>query len=125
MYETIDFVETEMSEITPKQYTQQIAFAIAKSFVFEVQAKGLHVRQAILFGSYAHNEQDELSDINLALVADEFQDEQFSCNRLIRDIKIKKPYFDIKTHTYSTAEFKRGGTGLIDEEIKQKGIVIL
>ncbi len=83
------------------------------------------MRHAILFGSYARNEQNELSDIDLALFADEFQGVRFWDNRLIQDIKIQKPYFDIETHTYNTAEFERGDNGFIDEEIKQKGIVIL
>ncbi len=85
----------------------------------------MHVRHAILFGSYARNEQNELSDIDLALFADEFQGVRFWDNRLIQDIKIQKPYFDIETHTYNTDEFERGDNGFIDEEIKPKGIVIL
>lgn len=125
MYTTIHSDDIETSQRTEKQLTQQIAFALAKAFVFEVQAKGLHLRQAIIFGSYAHNEQNELSNIDLALVADEFQGERVLDNRLIQDIKIKKPYFDIHTHTYSTAEFKRGDNGFIDDEIKSKGIVLL
>ena len=125
MYATIHSVDTETSQGTHEQHTQQIAFALAKSFVFEVQAKGLHLRQAILFGSYASNEQNELSDIELALVADEFQGVRFLDNRLIQDIKIKKSYFDIQTHTYNTAEFARGDNSFIDEKIKPKGIVII
>ncbi len=108
-----------------KQLTQQAAIALAEQFVAEVIQNGLHVRRAILFGSYAKNEQHELSDIDLALVADEFENNRFENNRLIQDIKIKKPYFDIETHTYNTAYFERGDNGFIDEEIKPKGIVIL
>lgn len=125
MYTTIHTVNTGTSRGTQKQLTQQAAITLAKEFVFEVQAKGLHVRHAILFGSYARNEQNELSDIDLALFADEFQGVRFWDNRLIQDIKIQKPYFDIETHTYNTDEFERGDNGFIDEEIKPKGIVIL
>lgn len=85
----------------------------------------MHIRHAILFGSFARNEQNELSDIDLALFADEFQNIRFLDNRLIQDIKIKKPYIDIETHTYNTADFESGDNGFIDEEIKPKGIVIL
>jgi uncharacterized protein len=125
MYATIHAGNTGTSYRTPKQFTQQTAIALAKQFVFEVQATGLHVRHAILFGSFAQNQQNELSDIDLALVADEFEGIRFLDNRLIQDIKIKKPYFDIEIHTYNTAEFERGDNGFIDEEIKPKGIVIL
>lgn len=115
----------DYSRGTQKQLTQQATITLAKAFVLEVQAKGLHVRHAILFGSYARNEQNELSDIDLALFADEFQGVRFWDNRLIQDIKIKRPYYDIETHTYNTADFERGDNGFIDEEIKPKGIVIL
>ncbi len=125
MYTTIHAGNTATSQGTQKQLTQQAAIALAKAFISEVQAKGLHVRHAILFGSYARNEQNELSDIDLALVADEFQGVRFLDNRLIQDIKIKRPYYDIETHTYNTSEFERGDNGFIDEEIKPKGIVIL
>ena len=111
--------------IIEKQLTQQAAIALAKQFITEVQAKGLHVRHAILFGSFAQNQQHELSDIDLALAADEFQTHRFLDNRLIQDIKIKKPYFDIETHTFNTAEFERGDNAFVDEEIKAKGIVII
>ena len=91
----------------------------------EVEAKGLHIRHAILFGSYARNEQHEWSDIDIALSADEFQGIRFWDNRLIQDIKTKKMYRDIETHTYSVVDFENGDDGFIEQEIKGKGIIIL
>ena len=125
MYATIHAGDTRASRGTQKQLTQQAAIALAKQFIAEVQAKGIHLRHAILFGSFAQNQQTELSDIDLALAADEFQTHRFLDNRLIQDIKIKKPYFDIETHTFNTADFERGDNGFMDEEIKAKGIVII
>lgn len=125
MYATIHTGNTRTGQGTQRQLTQQAAISLVKQFIKEVQAKGLHIRHAILFGSFARNEQNELSDIDLALFADEFQSIRFLDNRLIQDIKIKKPYIDIETHTYNTADFESGDNGFIDEEIKPKGIVIL
>ena len=125
MYATIHAEDTRTSRRTQKQLTQQAAITLVKQFIAEVQAKGLYVRHAILFGSFAQNQQNELSDIDLALAADEFQTHRFLDNRLIQDIKIKKPYFDIETHTFSTADFERSDNGFIDEEIKAKGIVVI
>lgn len=125
MYATIHTGNRGTSQGTQKQLTQQDAIILVKQFLTEIRAKGLHVQHAILFGSYARNEQHEFSDIDLALAADEFQSSRFLDNRLIQDIKIKKPYFDIETHTYNTADFESGNNGFLEEEIKQKGIVIL
>jgi predicted nucleotidyltransferase len=43
-----------------------------KDFVSIVDSCGIPLRRAILFGSYARNKQTKYSDIDLALVADEF-----------------------------------------------------
>ena len=125
MYATIHSNTAEMSRNTQKQLTQQSAVALAQQFVGELQAKGLHVKRAILFGSYARNEQHEWSDIDLALSADEFQGIRFYDNRLIQDIKTKKIYADIETHTYCIADFEGGEDGFVEQEIKGKGIVIV
>ena len=125
MHTTIHSNIAGKSRGTQKQLNQQSAIALAKRFIAEVQAKGLHVRHAILFGSFAKNEQHEWSDIDLALSADEFQGIRFSDNRLIQDIKTKKIYCDIETHTYSVADFDSHEDGFVEQEIKPKGIVIL
>jgi uncharacterized protein len=97
---------------------------LAKQFVEEVKTTGLHVRYAILFGSYARNEQHQWSDIDIALVADEFQSFPLLDSQLFKDIRIKKPYLSIEYHTYNTEYFEKGDA-FIDEEIKPKGITIL
>ena len=125
MHTTIHANTAGTSQGTQKQLNQQAAIALAKRFIAEIQAKGLHVRHAILFGSYARNEQHKWSDIDIALSADEFQGIRFLDNRLIQDIKTKRVYSDIETHTYNIIEFEGGDNGFLDEEIKQKGIVIL
>ena len=124
MYATIHGNIAGTSQGTQKQLNQQSAIALAKRFIAEVQAKGLHVRHAILFGSYARNEQHEWSDIDIALSADEFEGVRFFDNRLIQDIKTKKIYSDIETHTYNIADFEGDEDGFLEQEIKGKGIVI-
>ena len=41
-------------------------------FAAEVNACGVNLKRVILFGSYASNTQKKYSDIDVALVADEF-----------------------------------------------------
>jgi predicted nucleotidyltransferase len=105
--------------------TQSTALKIAKKFVAEVQAKGLHVRTAILFGSYARNKAHKWSDIDLAISADEFGGGRVIDLRLYADIILSnKDYTPLELHTYNTAYFQEGDP-FINEEIKPKGIVIL
>ena len=124
MHTTIHSNITEPSQRTSERLTQQAAITLVKQFIKEVQATGLHLRHAILFGSFAKNEQHEWSDIDLALSADEFEGNRFFDNRLIQDIKTKEIYCDIETHTYSIADFESGEDGFVEQEIKAKGIVI-
>lgn len=107
-----------------ERFSQQAALELAKQFVEEVKTKGFHVRHAILFGSYARNEQHEWSDIDVALVADEFQSFPLLDSQLFKDIRIKKPYLAIESHTYNTDYFEKGDA-FINEEIKPKGINII
>ena len=43
-----------------------------KDFAAQVNLCGVHLKRVILYGSYARNEQTKYSDIDVALVADEF-----------------------------------------------------
>ncbi len=52
--------------------TQQLALAEVQAFVTDLHELGIHPQQVILFGSFARNEQREWSDIDLAIVAEEF-----------------------------------------------------
>ena len=115
---------TKKSTSTQRRFSQQAALELAKQFVEEVKTKGLHLRRAILFGSYARNEQHEWSDIDIALVADEFQSFTLLDSQLFKDIRIKKPYLSIESHTFNTDYFEKGDA-FIDEEIKPKGISLL
>jgi predicted nucleotidyltransferase len=63
----------------------------------------LHLQQVWLFGSYARNEQQEYSDIDVALVADEFESIGFIDVSHFADILIKYPL--LEPHTYNTNDF--------------------
>ena len=52
--------------------TKRTAINKVKKFAGEVKSTGLHLHKVILFSSYASNKQGEWSDIDIALVADEF-----------------------------------------------------
>ncbi len=83
--------------------TKRAAIKTVERFVNEVKASGIHVRRAVLFGSYAHGKPHECSDIDVALVADEFTGVDDS--GYFWKIRIKPDYIDISARTYNTKEF--------------------
>lgn len=102
--------------------TQKTAIDRVTKFAHEVKKTGLHLRKVILFGSYATNKQHKWSDIDVALVADEFCGVGFiDIDHFVR-ISIKKPYILIEPKTYPTSYFKKGDAFI--DEIKRTGIEI-
>ena len=124
MYTAVHEATARNQRYVAEKITQLAAIELVKKFVKELQDKGLHLRKVYLFGSYARNEQRQYSDIDVALVADEFQSIAFLDLQYFADISIKRPYIMLELHTYNTAYFQEGDA-FINEEIKPKGIVIL
>ena len=101
--------------------TQQTAIKTAKEFVTAIRAKGFNLNKAIVFGTFVRDEQRQWSDIDLALVADEFIGVGYFDSRFFIDIKISdKKYTPIETHTFPTEYFETGDPFI--EEIKKTGI---
>ena len=100
--------------------TQQVAIEQVKEFTKEVKAMGLHLRRVILYGSYARNQQREYSDIDVAMVADEFIGIGFDDIDLFGKALIK--HIIIQPKTYPTNYFNEGDPFI--DEIKRTGIEI-
>ena len=96
---------------------------LLKQFARDVNAEGVNLKNVILFGSYAQNKQNRNSDIDVALVADEFKGFVFTDLDLFIKAKIKKPYSKIQVQTFSTSQFKIGDPFI--GEIKRTGIEIV
>jgi uncharacterized protein len=97
--------------------TQQDAIEISQRFLSELLAKGIDIKKAYLYGSYAKNQQREYSDIDIALVGDNFigvgpEDIKLFIGTLI-DFKM------IHTKTYATEDFEDADPFL--EEIIRTG----
>jgi predicted nucleotidyltransferase len=102
--------------------TQNAVIKIVENYAQEIEAQGIHLRIVILYGSFAKGTQHEWSDIDVALVADEFTGLPTD-HRLFPFVGIKKPYIRIEAVTYPTDYFRAGDPFI--EEIKKDGIVIL
>jgi predicted nucleotidyltransferase len=101
--------------------TQDAVIATVRGYAREITTHGVHLRKVILFGSFAKGTQHEWSDIDVALVADEFEGVPQDM-RLFPYINIKKPYVRIEALTYPTDYFETSDPFI--EEIKQTGIEI-
>ena len=60
-----------------------------KSYIEQLENIGVHVQQAILFGSYATGKYDEWSDIDLAIVSDDFAGNRFNDRNKIRKVTLQ------------------------------------
>ncbi len=100
--------------------TQQFAIETVKKFISDIKKSDLHLYRVFLFGSFANNRQHEHSDIDVALISDEFSGVGFL--DIKRFVKILKNYIIIQPKTYSTDYFKNGDPFI--EEIINTGIEI-
>ena len=100
--------------------TQHAAIKLVSDFANDVKKQGVHLQKVFLFGSYAHNRQREESDIDVALVADEFTGVGYDDMKLF--VKSLRNYTIIQPQTYSTRHFNQGDPFI--EEISKSGIEI-
>ena len=103
--------------------TQDAAIETVRNYARDIEAHGIHLRRVFLYGSFAKGTQHEWSDIDVALVADEFTGFAFNDHDLFPYVCIKKPYIRIETKTYSTEYFNEGDPFI--EEITKTGIKII
>jgi uncharacterized protein len=104
--------------------TQQSAIKTAREFINSIVASGFPLKKAILFGSFASNRQHEYSDIDLALIADEFSGVGYFDLKYFINIKISQTKFTpIETHTFNTEYFLAGDPFV--QEIVRTGLVLM
>jgi len=101
--------------------TQQTAIDTVRDYAREIANSGIALTKVILYGSFAKGTQHEWSDIDVALVADQFEGLPGD-HYYFAPIAIKKPYIRIETITYPTDYFNEGDPFI--DEIKKTGIII-
>jgi len=105
--------------------TQNAAIETVRNYAYDIKNEGININAAFLFGSYAKGTQHKWSDIDVALVADEFTGWVFDDHVKFKKLLIKKPYILIETKTYPTDYFYDGDDPFVEEEIIKKGIKII
>ena len=103
--------------------TQNTVIKTVENYAKEITQAGISLRKVILFGSFAKGTQHEWSDIDVALVADDFTGVGFLDTPRFSRINIRKPYTRIESITYPTDYFQESDPFI--EEIKNTGIEIM
>ena len=86
--------------------TRETAIDQAKQFIKDCFNYGLNIEKAILFGSVAKNKQSDYSDIDIALISNQFTRNFIYNNRLTSKINIKYPLIEV--HHFNTDYFNQG-----------------
>ncbi|MDX1909891.1 MAG: nucleotidyltransferase domain-containing protein [Saprospiraceae bacterium] len=102
--------------------TQTIALNIANAYLKELQMIGINVEKAVLFGSFAKNQQNEWSDIDLALFAKDFIGLTVIDKERFRRVHILPKYMTIEAHTFPLSIWDENDPFV--EEIKRTGLII-
>ena len=108
--------------VNPNPIDRETAINRSKEFVNELLSLKINLRKAILFGSFVKNQQKEWSDIDIALIADEFIGFGYEDRKYFAKINILEPYSMIQTKTYATAYFEKGDPFI--EEIIKTGVLL-
>ncbi|MBI5326339.1 MAG: nucleotidyltransferase domain-containing protein [Ignavibacteriae bacterium] len=105
-----------MNKISPEIIT------LVYKFIFELEAANIHVQKAVLFGSYARGTNDKWSDIDIAIISDNFVGNRYYDNEKIRKAKFATS-FELEPLTYRPEEFNESNPFV--REILRHGISII
>lgn len=95
---------------------------IVKRYITELEKNQIHIQEAIVFGSHAKGIAKPESDIDIALISDDFTGDRFEDRRKIVPLR-RKIDSRIEPIPFKPEDFNNGGT--LVEEIKRTGITIL
>lgn len=101
-------------------YTKETAIALSQNLVSDCIKHGINIEKAILFGSIAKNQQNENSDIDIALISNMFGTNFVLNNKMTSKINIKYPTIEI--HHFNNDYYKNSDPFI--EEINKTGIVL-
>lgn len=91
------------------------------NYINLLKENGFPIKEAFLFGSYAHGKQDEWSDIDLAIVSDKFEGNRFLDKEKIRTLQRQ---IDNRISPFPLSNEDLIDDWFVKSEILQKGIRI-
>ena len=119
-----------MVELAGHNYARSLTvdkeiYNIITAYKHKLEALGIKVRSIILYGSYASGNAKEDSDIDLAVISDDFENMDLwdrLCLLGRARVGIKRP-MEILGFTEAEFEAKHSGT-FVGDEIKTKGVEV-
>jgi predicted nucleotidyltransferase len=118
----VEYWLTESEKDLPAAQSMLEIERTIKSYVEQLERIGIHVQQAILFGSYANGTYDEWSDIDLAIVSKDFAGDRFEDRNRIRKITLQINS-DISPMPFRPEDFN--DSDYFVKEIMETGIKII
>ena len=103
--------------------TQEEALNTVKYFISRVRGMGINIKRAFLFGSFARNNQHEWSDIDVALVADNFIGLSVVDADPFLKLNVLPEFSSIEVHTFPTTSLT-DGDAFLNEVVLRTGIEI-
>ncbi|MFC2131300.1 nucleotidyltransferase domain-containing protein [Bacteroidota bacterium] len=95
---------------------------IVERFIEEVRKDNITISKAYLFGSYANGTNHEFSDIDIAIVSDNFEGINFyDCQKVVE--AMLRTNVDLETHPYRPEDFTEDNPFV--KEILDHGIRIV
>ncbi|MBM2814514.1 MAG: nucleotidyltransferase [Ignavibacteria bacterium] len=91
-------------------------------FLSELERNQIHIQKAILFDSYVKGTNDEWSDIDLAIVSDDFTGDRFEDKSRLRKFKAVAEW-DVSPLPFRREDFEN--SFFVRDEILKNGIVII
>jgi len=101
-------------------FTQETLINYISDYVKACNGIGIYFNKVILFGSYAKNKANQWSDIDLALISDNFTGMALDDWNRLSPANIK--FYDIEPHPFPTDYFEKGDPFI--DEIKKTGTVL-
>ncbi len=99
--------------------TRESVIADLKMFSGDMKQSGFHLNKIVLYGSYSRNQQHQYSDIDVAIIADEFTGIGFDDVMLISRLLSRHPKLNsIQPRTYNTNDFTPDKDPFVDEILK-------
>lgn len=87
-----------------------------KEFAHQVNNCGVSLKRVILYGSYARNKQTKYSDMDVALVSDDFIGVPSEDIKLF--LKAMRNYYIIQLQTYNSKDFSAKNDPFVGEILK-------
>ena len=95
---------------------------IIRRYIEELEKNQIHIAEAIIFGSYARGKAKPESDIDIALISNDFTGDRFEDRRRIVPLR-RIIDSRIEPIPFRPEDFNNGGP--LAEEIKRTGVIIL